>query len=378
MKKILLGFIMDGRSGGLDTYLLHFLDGVWEEGMQIDLLTNHADPQLKQQLKRYHSRLFEIANLKHPLTQFRQVRYLIRKEKYEMVYLNISTSMDLIAAFAAKSAHVPRRILHSHSGGNDCESPLKRVVFNTLQKICRPILWRSANEFYGCSCKAGYWMYPKKIVDSEKFHVIYNAVDRGKFVWRPEIREEVRQELKLRPEQFVVGHAGNFCYQKNHEFLIRIFKEIHKKDPNSVLLLAGHGVRMDQIRELVKKEGLEDSVRFLGWRTDADRLFQAMDVFLLPSNFEGLPTVGIEAQCTNLPCVISTAVTDETKITEKVTFVSLKDSPEVWADAVLAYRKNDRNQVTFYEEAKRYSLEDQKQRLKELVYGEKEQGGEHE
>lgn len=221
-------------------------------------------------------------------------------------------------------------------------------------------------------------MYPKKIVDSENFHVIYNAVDRKKFVWRPEIREEVRQELKLRPEQFVVGHAGNFCYQKNHEFLIRIFKEIHRKDPNSVLLLAGHGVRMEQIRKLVKKEGLEDCVRFLGWRTDADRLFQAMDVFLLPSNFEGLPTVGIEAQCTNLPCVISTAVTDETKITEKVTFVSLKESPEVWADAVLAYRKNNRNQVTFYEEAKRYSLEDQKQRLKELVYGEKEQGGEHE
>ena len=221
-------------------------------------------------------------------------------------------------------------------------------------------------------------MYPKKIVDSENFHVIYNAVDREKFVWRPEIREEVRQELGLRPEQFFVGHAGNFCYQKNHEFLIRIFKEIYKKDPNSVLLLAGHGVRMEQIRELVKKEGLEDSVRFLGWRTDADRLFQAMDEFLLPSNFEGLPTVGIEAQCTNLPCVISTAVTDETKITEKVTFVSLKDSPEVWADAVLAYRENDRNQVTFYEEAKRYSLEDQKQRLKELVYGEKEQGGEHE
>ena len=81
-------------------------------------------------------------------------------------------------------------------------------------------------------------MYPKKIVDSENFHVIYNAVDRGKFVWRPEIRKEVRQELELGPEQFVVGHAGNFCYQKNHEFLIRIFKEIHKKDPNSVLLLA--------------------------------------------------------------------------------------------------------------------------------------------
>lgn len=370
MKKILVGFIMDGKSGGIDNYILHFLEGIWEEGMQIDFLTNHAEQELKERLRSYHSRLFEIANLKHPAKQFRQVRYLIRREGYEMVYLNISTSMDCIAAFAAKSAHVPRRILHSHSGGNDCESVSKRTVFNILQRICRTFFYLAGTEFYGCSYKAGYWMYPKKIVDSDKFHVIYNAVDKEKFTWRPEVRKEMREALEIE-DKFVVGHAGNFCYQKNHEYLIRIFKEIHKKEPDSVLLLVGQGVRMEQIRAQVKNEGLEECVRFLGWRSDVDRLFQAMDVFLLPSNFEGLPTVGIEAQCTNLPCVISTSVTDETQITDKVTFVSLKEAPEVWADAVLKYQGNHRDQIEFFEEANRYSLEDQKLRLKQLVYGEK-------
>lgn len=368
MKKILLGFIMDGKSGGVDTYLLHFIDAVKNEDIQIDLLTNKADPELKRHLADYHSRLFEIANLRHPVRQFRQVRYLIRKEGYDIVYLNISTSMDLIAAFAAASCRVPRRILHSHSGGNDCESVKKRIIFNLLQKICRRILYRAGNEFYACSKKAGYWMYPKKIVDSKAFGVIYNAVDRHHFVFCPEVREEVRNEMKLEG-RFVVGHAGNFCYQKNHEFLIRIFKEIHVQEPDAVLLLAGRGVRYEQIREQVREAGLEECVRFLGWRKDVDRLLSVMDVFLLPSHFEGLPTVGIEAQCTGLPCVMSDSITREVKITDRCDFVSLKKEPEYWAEKVLMWKNCDREQAEYLETAEYYSLENQKKQLEKLVSG---------
>lgn len=368
MKKILLGFIMDGRSGGLDTYLLHFIDAVRSEELQIDLLTNRADPELKKRLAEVHSRLFEIADLHHPIQQFRQVRYLIRKEEYDIVYLNISTSMDLVAAFAARSCGVPRRILHSHSGGNDCESAKKRFIFNMLQRICRRILYRAGNEFYACSKTAGYWMYPAKIVDSEAFGVIYNAVDRHNFVFSPEIRKEVRKEMGLEGK-FVVGHAGNFCYQKNHEFLIRIFKEIHDREPKAVLLLAGRGVRYEQIQEQVRGAGLENCVRFLGWRKDVDRLLAAMDVFLLPSHFEGLPTVGIEAQCTGLPCVMSDSITKEAKITDRCEFVSLKKTPGYWAEKVLKWKNCNREEIKYFETAKYYSLENQKKQLEKLVSG---------
>ena len=368
MKKILLGFIMDGKAGGLDTYLLHFIDAVWREGVQIDLLTNQADPELKAHLKKYRCMLFEIANLRHPLQQFRQVRYLIRREKYDIVYLNISTSMDLVAAFAAKSCKVPRRILHSHSGGNDCESRKKRLVFDGLQKICRRILYRAGNEFYACSKTAGYWMYPKKIVDSDAFGVIYNAVDRKNFAFAPAVREEVRKEMGLEGK-FVVGHAGNFCYQKNHEFLIRVFQEIHKREPEAVLLLAGRGVRYDRIKTQVKAAGLAGCVRFLGWRKDVDRLFQAIDVFLLPSWFEGLPTVGIEAQCTGLPCVMSESISREVQITDRCRFLSLADAPEKWAAEVLKWKGCGREEVRYLETAKYYSLENQKEQLDKLVSG---------
>lgn len=368
MRKILLGFIMDGKSGGLDTYILHFMEAVRKDSIQIDLLTNQTDPELKAYLAKRRSRLFEIANLWHPIQQFRQVRYLIRREKYDMVYLNISTSMDLVAAFAAKSCKVPRRILHSHSGGNDCESIKKRFIFNVLQKICRYILYRAGNEFYACSKKAGYWMYPKKIVDSNTFDVIYNAVDRNNFVYHPEIREEARKELEI-ADKFVIGHAGNFCYQKNHEFLIRIFQAIHDKEPGAVLLLAGRGVRYEQIWEQVQRAGIADSVYFLGWRKDVDRLFQAMDVFLLPSHFEGLPTVGIEAQCTGVPCVMSDSITREVKIADRCDFISLKESPECWAKEVLKWKDCSRECVKYLESAKYYSLENQKRQLENLVSG---------
>lgn len=346
-KKMLLGFIMDGTSGGVDNYILHFLDAVKEEGLQIDLLTNEADPELKECLLReYGSHLYEIANLHHPVRQFRQVRELIRREQYGMVYLNISTSMDCIAALAARSMHVPRRMLHSHSAVTTARAPRNEPCLTRYKRSAGRSCTAPEPEFYACSKKAGYWMYPKKVVESGKFHVICNAVDQRRFSYHPEIREEIRKELGIE-DAFVIGHAGNFCYQKNHEFLIRVFEEIYKKNQKTVLLLVGRGIRMEQIRRQVKEAGLEKAVHFLGWRPDVERIFQAMDVFVLPSHFEGLPTVGVEAQCTGLSCVLSDTITAETKITENCMFLPAKEAPSEWADAILQMTGKERSAPYF-------------------------------
>lgn len=364
--KILLGFIEDGRSGGVDKYILHFLDAVCEDGVQVDLLTNRIDERLEKELGMYHSRLFAIASLRRPLKQFLEVRRLIQREGYEAVYLNISTAMDLVAALAAKSLKVPRRMLHSHSGGTDCESGGKRLAFHLLQRICRLFLYRLGNEYYACSKAAGYWMYPRKIVESGRFEIIYNAVDKEKFCYRPKVREKVRKTLSL-CGKLAIGHVGNFCYQKNHEFLLRVFEEVHKRRKDTALILVGKGVRFDEIRRRVKDADLEECVHFLGWRGDVDELFQAMDVFLLPSHFEGLPTVGIEAQCTGLPCVMSDSITQEAAITDRCAFLSLKESPGYWAQRILDLANVKRGEARFLEGAHHYDLEEQKRRLKEMI-----------
>ena len=155
-RKILVGFIMDGKAGGIDRYLLNFLENVWDDEMQIDFLSNEVNEELKEYLKRYHSRIFPIANLRHPVSQFRQVKQLIKAEDYDMVYLNISTAIDCIAAIAASRCRIPRILIHSHSSGNDCENIGKRKVLDGIHYFCRSFLYRFGTEYYGCSKKRSF------------------------------------------------------------------------------------------------------------------------------------------------------------------------------------------------------------------------------
>lgn len=368
MKKILVGFIMDGQGGGIDKYLLNFLENVHTKETQIDFLTNEISPKLKRYLQKYHSRIFAIPNLKHPVGQYREVSKILQREQYDIVYLNISTAIDCITALAAKAKKVPRILIHSHTSGNDLENPVKRMIYDTIHKFCRLFLYRTATEYYGCSRKAGVWLFPKKIVESNRFQTIFNAVDLEKYTYNEELREQVRKELNLE-DKFVVGHVGNFSYPKNHYFLIDIFEKLKAKYPESVLVLAGQGERLEMVKNIVKDRGMEDSVKILGFRKDVNRLFQAMDFFVLPSYFEGLPTVSIEAQCTGLPCLMSENVTQEAAITGNCWFLPLHDTPEKWADFILQHRNMDRTSVSWIEKTKKYSLEDLKEQQIQLIRG---------
>ena len=366
MKKILAGFIMDGHSGGIDKYLLNFLENVNSANVRVDFLTNEIDGELEAYLKRYGSSIFAIANLRHPYAQYRQVREILDKGNYDIVYLNISTAIDCIAAWAARRKKVPRILLHSHSSGNDCESTVKRRIFNTIHYICRLFLYRAGTEYYGCSEKAGLWMFPEKIVRSKDFHTIFNAVNLEKFAYDPFVREEVRKELKLE-NKFVVGHAGNFVYQKNHYFLIDVFEALKKSCPQAVLVLAGTGERFETVKKILHEKELEDSVRLLGCRSDMERLMQGMDFFLLPSYFEGLPTVAVEAQASGLPCLMSDTITREAKITENCWFLSLKDHPDKWSDFVLEHRNGDREKISWVGNKEQYSMEKLKEQQRMLL-----------
>lgn len=366
MKKILAGFIMDGRSGGIDKYLLNFFNNVNSGGVHVDFLTNEIDEELERQLASQGSRIFAIPNLKHPLAQYRRVRHILENEKYDIVYLNISTAIDCIAAFAAKSKGISKIMLHSHSSGNDCESTGKRTLFNIIHFICRLFFYRAGTEYYGCSKKAGIWMFPKRIVCSDRFQTIFNAVDLQKFSYSPLVREEVRTELHLE-NKFVVGHAGNFVYQKNHYFLIDIFEKIKEACPEAVLLLAGTGERFEVVKKIIKEKGLEDSVQLLGFRKDMDRLMQGMDFFILPSYFEGLPTVAVEAQASGLPCLMSDSITGEAKITESCWFLPLKESPKKWSRFVLEHKEADRRHPCWVGNKENYSLDTLKKQQNRLL-----------
>lgn len=368
MKRILAGFIMNGKAGGIDKYLLNFLEAVKDENVMVDFLTDEVDNELREYLAQYGADLYAVAGLKHPSEQFHQICSILRNKQYDMIYLNVSTAIDCIAAFAAKKMGVRERVIHSHSSGNDCENPIQRLVYNVIHRVCKLFFYRAGTRFYGCSVKAGQWIFPDKILKSNNFEVVYNAVDRNLFHYDSSVRKTVRQELEISDEKtLVMGHLGNFCYAKNYSFLIEIFEQVHKRNGNSLLLLAGTGIQLEEIKRLVNRKGLEHVVRFLGWRSDTSRLYQAMDFFLLPSRFEGLPVVGVEAQCTKLSCVFSDSITREAGISNHCYYLSLADTPDKWAEFILEHKEYNRDEVELTKEAKNYDLGVQKEQLRRIV-----------
>ncbi|UZT83419.1 glycosyltransferase [Caproicibacterium sp. BJN0003] len=182
-------------------------------------------------------------------------------------------------------------------------------------------------------------MFCEEIIKSKHFHIITNAIESEKFAFNQTIRDEERTNLGI-SDYFVVGHVGRFYFQKNQEFLVRIFQEIHKRVPKSVLILVGQGEDEEKIHEQVEKLGLKGAVKFLGVCTNMERLYQAMDIFVLPSHFEGLPLVLLEAQANGLPCYVSDCISKEAQVTSSCQYLSLDLPAEKWADKIMSHENN--------------------------------------
>ena len=174
-----------------------------------------------------------------------------------------------------------------------------------------------------------------------KFQIMNNAIDAKKFIYNEEVRKQKRVELGVE-DKFVIGHVGRFNLQKNHEFLVKRFADFAKTNEDAILVLIGNGELQEKIKEMAKEYGIETKVKFLGLREDIPQLLQAMDLFLFPSLFEGLPVTLVEAQAAGLPCVISDMITDEIMITDQISKVSLSGNTSLWNQEIAKYRYSKR------------------------------------
>ena len=206
-------------------------------------------------------------------------------------------------------------------------------------------------------------MWGKKFVEEAKVTIFYNAIDLNKFKRNEEMRTELRKQLHIN-DKFVIGHIGRFCYQKNQEFLIDILKKVKEKKENAVLMFIGEGSTMPDIKEKVNKAGLFDSVIFLGVRDDVNFLCQAMDVFVLPSRYEGLGMVAIEAQAVGIPTIVSTEIPEEAKVTNLIEFLDLNSGAEDWAEKLLSIDLEKEKKDFILEEC--YNITNQADNLREF------------
>lgn len=324
--------------GGAESRIMDLYRNIDRTKIQFDFVV-HSETRgfFEDEVESLGGRIFRIPRYK----VFNQIEYERawkelfedHKNEFNMIQGHM-TSTAAIYLPIAKSKGVSVTIAHVRSAGVD------PGVKGVMTRVLRSNLAKKADYLFACSEAAAISAYGKKAYEQGKTTFIPNAINTEQFRFDPAVRNQVREELGI-VDKYVVGHVGRFHYAKNHEYLLGVFKEIlNKKDSGEtklepVLLLIGAGPRMNEMKELAVKLGIEDKVMFLGNKTDIYRYYNAMDCFVYPSRYEGLPGTVIEAQASGLRCLISDRICREVYVTDAIMGMNI-DAPEcIWADKTL-------------------------------------------
>ena len=333
----ILQCVNDMHRAGLETMLMNYYRNIDRDKIQFDFLTHRPNrSDYDDEIESLGGKMYYAPRLypqNYPEYFKWMKRFFAEHPEYKIVHSHID-AMSYLPLKAAKTANIPVRIAHSHNTSIDKDFKY------LLKQYFRSKITSVATDYCACGQEAGKFLF-----GDEKFSFIPNAIEVDKFLYNEKIRAEKRQELDIQ-NQFVVGHIGRLSYQKNHKLLIKIFDELQRKLPESLLLLVGVGEKEEEIRNLVCELGLESKVRFLGNRNDVNEIYQAMDVFVMPSFFEGVPVVGVEAQFSDLPCIFSDKVPSEVKFNSKTKFVSLDATIEEWVKSILTTQNSKRGSET--------------------------------
>ncbi|MDD7792771.1 glycosyltransferase family 1 protein [Clostridium sp. 'White wine YQ'] len=331
--------------GGAETMVMNLYRNIDRSKVQFDFIVHTENKcDYDDEIKSLGGKIYSIPRYKGKNhIQYKKVwnSFFEEHPEYKIIHGHVRSTASIYLKIAKRNNL--KTIAHSHNTSSG--KGLSAFVKNILQY---PIRY-TADYLFTCSLTAGEWLYGKKACKQKKFHIIKNAINSKQYIFNQEIRDKVRKEFNIE-NSFVIGHIGRFHLQKNHNYLIEIFKEVHEKEPKAVLMLIGEGELQQKIEKKVNDLGLDNSVIFTGVRSDIPELLQAMDIFVFPSLYEGLGIVVIEAQASGLQCVVSDTVPRETNIANTIEYVSLKDSYRYWGETILKYfdnckRKNTRDQI---------------------------------
>jgi len=315
--------------GGVEAVVMNYYRHIDREKIQFDFICDNDSTNIPyEEIERLGGKVILVPPYQKVIEYQKQMKKVLREGGYKIIHSHINT-LSLFPLRAAKKAGIPVRIAHSHSTTNKVE--WKK---NMLKQVLRPFSKIYATEYFACTEHAGRWLFGNKEYDKGNIVVINNGIDVDSYAFNEETRFEKRNELKLKDTDIVVGHIGRFMKQKNHEFLIDIFRELHKENNNYKLLLIGQGPLEEEMKQKVKDLEIEDSVMFLGQKKDANKYYQAFDLFLFPSLYEGLGMVFVEAQAAALPSIASIEVPEIAKVSDRAHFISLEETSTTWANKI--------------------------------------------
>lgn len=321
--KVLVVNTVRFRMNGITSVIMNYYRSMDKSDMNIDFVViNKISSSYRQELEANRSKIYYLPRKKNPLIYMWKLYKIIKSNNYDIIHIHGNSAMLSIETLVTFIAKVPVRIIHSHN---------TTCTHKRLHKLLYPILKKTYTHGFACGEDAGRWMFR-----NDSFELIKNGIDLNDFNYNEEIRQKYRDKIGAADKK-VIGHIGNFIYQKNHTFLIDVFDELLKINSNYLLLLISDGQLLDEMKEKVSKLGIDENIIFLGKTTEINHYLQAMDIFVLPSHYEGLPVVLIEAQAMGLPCLVSDKVSIESKLTDLVKFIPINDT-KLWVDAIINER----------------------------------------
>lgn len=312
------------KRGGIEAFMMNYFRNIDKSVIHIDFVVHgYEEGCYDNEIIAAGSKIYHVpTKSKHPFTYAKRLEKIFKSDNYSIVHSHLD-AMSGWSLKIAKQVGIPVRIAHSHNTALLTKNPIKILVNNYAKKQ----ILKYATDLFACSDAAGKWLYGAE----KKFTVINNAIEIKKFQFDIQKRINVREKYAWE-NKFVVGCVGRFDYQKNQEFLIPVLKSVLEKRPETILVFVGDGNTKETVKKLVYNNELDAEVCFLGSIDNVHEIYNAFDLFVLPSRFEGLCFVAIEAQTNGLQCILSDQVTKETKICVNTELLSL--NTESWTNEI--------------------------------------------
>lgn len=349
------------NTGGAETFLMKLYRTLPLEKYQMDFcVTNPQKGFYDDEILRMGGKIIHIPKkTKNPISNFMNIVKIVKKGKYKNVIRISQHSLSAIDLLAAKIGGAKNLIFRS-SNSNSCGNKTNALI----HEIFKPLAVIIPNKKIAPSDTAAIHMFGKRSYEKGKVILLNNGVPLEKFRYNKEIRQKLRRKLKIE-DKFVIGHIGRFTEQKNHKFLLDVFKEYLKINSHSILMLIGDGPLKDDVINYAQKIEVQDKIMYLGLRNDTNELYQCMDCFVFPSLYEGMPNTVIEAQTSGLRCVISDTITKDVKLTTRVDFCSLKDIKD-WINKITESKDREETYKQIKEQG--YDIQDVGKKFISIAY----------
>lgn len=324
--------------GGAETMVMNLYRSIDTSKVQFDFVVHtKAECAYDGEVERMGGRIYHVPRYRivnHVQYAMWWKKFLRNHSEYKIVHAHIRSSAAVFLPIARHGKCIT--IAHSHSTSNGAG------VQGKVKDIWQWPIRYSADYLFACSEEAGKWLYGREAVQGSNYRIIPNGIDCRQFSYSETEREKVRAEQGIEDGCFVLGHIGRFHQAKNHKFLFQIFKNVLDKTSNAKLLLVGDGELREEMEQNCKSLGISEQTIFAGLQLYPERFYQAMDVFVFPSLWEGLPMSVVEAQAAGLPCIISDKITRNVQLTDLVIYESIDKASEVWSEKCMEYIRNER------------------------------------